>query len=124
MVVYAWNSFNSRKQILKNEYGDVIWGLCVNAPTHGQTENCLAIEQRWLHQCFKLLDNVRYAYENLDNKESIVYSDPMGMTIKELLKNLGFPDITPTELDEQVAAAEALLVLMYLSNLTLLIGQD
>jgi len=96
------------KTDLINKYQDVIWGLCVNAPIWTDPE-LFAKRTNMNKSLFgKLLENVRYAYENLDNKNLLSIQINGHDRESGALKGPKFPDISPIELDTQVAAAKAL----------------
>jgi len=97
-----------KKTDLLNEYDDVIWGLCVNAPIWTDKE-LFSDRTKMAPSMFeKLLENVRYAYETLNNKNLLSIQINGHDRESGALKGPKFPNITPTELDEQVAAAKAL----------------
>lgn len=91
-----------------NKYQDVVWGLCVNAPVWTDEElfEKRTAMRKGLFQ--KLKNNVDYAYRNLKNKNLLSVQVNGHDATSGALKGPKFPDISPTELDEQVAAAKAL----------------
>ena len=91
-----------------NKYQDVVWGLCVNAPIWSD-EELFAKRTNMNKSLFqKLKINVSYAYVNLKNKNILSIQVNGHDKDSGALKGPKFPDITETELEEQVAAAKAL----------------
>jgi len=91
-----------------NKYQDVVWGLCVNAPIWTDEELFVKRTNMGKHLFSKLKANVDYAYHNLLNKNLLSIQINGHDRESGALKGPQFPDISPTELDEQVAAAKAL----------------
>ena len=91
-----------------NKYQDVVWGLCVNAPIWTSAELFEKRVNMKAHLFDKLKENVKYAADNLINKNLLSVQVNGHDRESGALKGPKFPDISPTELDEQVAAAKAL----------------
>ena len=96
------------KTDLINKYGDVVWGLCVNAPIWSDEELFNKRTNMRKELFHKLKSNVEYAYNNLNNKNLLSIQVNGHDRESGALKGPKFPDITPTELDEQVKVAKEL----------------
>lgn len=93
---------------LINEYGDVVWGLCVNAPIWTDEElfsKRTGMKPNLFH---KLYDNVKYAADNLKNERLLSIQINGHNKESGALKGPKFPDITPDELDNQFNRAKEL----------------
>lgn len=96
------------KTDLINKYQDVIWGICVNAPIWSD-EDLFVKRTKMAKSLFqRLKDNVEYASKNLVNKNLLSIQVNGHDRESGALKGPNFPDISPTELDEQVAFAKSL----------------
>src|SRR5210317_67586 len=91
-----------------NKYQEVVWGLCVNAPIWTGKE--LFAKRTNMHENLfeRLKENVSYAHDNLKNKAILSVQVNGHDRESGALKGPKFPDISDTELDEQVAAAKVL----------------
>lgn len=96
------------KTDLINKYQDVVWGICVNAPIWSD-EDLFVKRTKMAKSLFqRLKDNVEYASKNLVNKNLLSIQVNGHDRESGALKGPNFPDISPTELDEQVAFAKSL----------------
>lgn len=96
------------KTDLINKYQDVIWAICVNAPIWSD-EDLFVKRTKMAKSLFqRLKDNVEYASKNLVNKHLLSIQVNGHDRESGALKGPNFPDISPTELDEQVAFAKSL----------------
>lgn len=108
MVLTNGTPLTPAKTDLINKYLDVVWGVCVNAPIWTD-KKLFAKRTNMAEGLFKRLnENVKYAYDNLKNKKLLSVQINGHDRESGALKGPKFPDISDTELDEQVAAAKNL----------------
>jgi hypothetical protein len=97
-----------KKTDIINKYQDVVWGVCVNAPIW--TDKELFEKRTGMREGLfqRLYTNVKYAADNLKNKHLLSIQINGHDRESGALKGDKFPDITPEELDTQVAKAKEL----------------
>jgi len=108
MVLTNGTPLTPDKVEIINEYQDVVWGVCVNAPVWTSKELFAKRTNMQESMFIKLKTNVSYAYVNLKNKNLLSVQVNGHDRESGALKGPKFPDISDTELDEQVAAAKEL----------------
>ena len=91
-----------------NKYQDVVWGVCVNAPVWSDAELFAKRTNMKPNLFQKLKINVSYAYTNLKNKNLLSVQINGHDRESGAIKGPKFPDISDTELDEQVAVAKSM----------------
>lgn len=91
-----------------DKYQDVVWGVCVNAPVWSDEE--LFVKRTNMNKSLfqRLKDNIEYASKTFTNKRLLSIQINGHDRESGALKGPNFPDISPTELDEQVAFAKNL----------------
>lgn len=101
MVLTNGTPLTPEKTDIINEYSDVVWGICINAPIWENEElfsKRTGMKPNLFH---KLYDNVKYAHDNLKNKRLLSVQINGHNKASGALKGEKFPDIEEDELERQ-----------------------
>ena len=107
MVLTNGTTLVPKKVDMLNEYPDVIYGICLNAPIWTDRD-LFAKRVNMRPQLFdRLLENMDYAYANYNNKNALSIQINGHDRESGAIKGPKFPkDLDEFELDRQVAAAK------------------
>lgn len=108
MVLTNGTPLTPEKTDIINRYGDVVWGVCINAPVWTDEVTFSKRTGMKPNLFYNLRENVEYAYNNFTNKNLLSIQINGHDKNSGALKGPKFPDIREDELQKNWARAKQL----------------